>query len=103
MQLLQLLNFELLFPQKAGVAIILDGKILLLVGRGQRLGVWGILEGLEEVRIRILLLVVLGEEGGDKLLLAELVRLHGWGPEGEGGRAGWLDVGGKREPGREGD
>ena len=61
---------------------------MLLVGRGQLVrDVWGVLEGLavEKIRIRARLLVVLGEESGDELLLAELVRLHDWGPEGGGG------------------
>ena len=101
MQLLQLLNFELLLPQKAGAAIVLDGKILLLVRRGQWLrDVLCILEGLEEVRIWIWLLVVLGEEGGDELLLAELVRLHGWRSEGGRGWAGRVLVGNKNRAGR---
>jgi hypothetical protein len=88
---LQLLDFDLLLPQEAGIAIVLDGKVLLFVGGGQRVrDVLGILEGLaiEKVRIRIWLLVVLGEEGGDKVLLAELVRVHGWWSEGERGQAG---------------
>ena len=86
---MQLLDFDLLLPQKAGVAIVLDGKILLVVGGGERIrDVLGILEGLavEKVRISIWLLVVLGEEGSDKVLLSELVRLHGWGSRRRTGR-----------------
>ena len=64
----------------------------------------GILEGLaiEKVRIRTRLLVVLGEEGSNKVLLTELVRVHGRLLKGARGRAGRLGVGGKREsdPGR---
>lgn len=88
---MQLLDFDLLLPQEAGVSIVLDGKILLLGGSGQGIrNVLGILEGLaiEKVRISILLLVVLGEEGCDKLLLTELVRLHCWGVGGREGTGG---------------
>ena len=98
--MLQLLDFDLLLPQKTGVAIVLDRKILLLVGGGQRIRkALGILEGLaiKKVRIRVLLLVVLGEEGSDKILLAELVRLHGWGlRRGDGQDTGRFGGGGKR-------
>jgi hypothetical protein len=80
MQLLQLLDFDLLLPQEVGVAIVLEGKSLLLVGGGQRFrDVLGTLERLaiEKVRISALLRVVL-EEGGDEVLLAHLVCVHGW-------------------------
>lgn len=79
MQLLQLLDFELLLPQEVGIAIVLHSKGLLFVGRWQWLrDVLGVLEGLaiEKVRIRTWLLVVLGEEGGNEVLLTELVRVH---------------------------
>jgi len=79
MQLLQLLDFELLLPQEIGIAIVLHSKILLFVGGWQWLrDVLGVLEGLaiEKVRIRTWLLVVLGEEGGNEVLLTELVRVH---------------------------
>ena len=73
---------------------------MLFVGGGQRIrDVWGVLEGLaiEKVRIRSLLLVVLGEEGSDKVLLAELVRLHRWGSRrGDGQDTGRFGGGGKR-------
>jgi len=98
MELLQLLDLDLLLPQEVGVAIVLDAKVLLLVGRGQLLReVLGILEGLAivKVRIRARLLVVLGEEGGDKILLAELIRVHRWRSSGGRGRGGRSGVGGK--------
>jgi hypothetical protein len=79
-QLLQLLDLDLLLPQEAGATIVLDGEVLLLGGRGQRLrDVRGVLEGLaiEKARISIMLLAVLGEECCDKVLLAELIRVHG--------------------------
>lgn len=80
MELLQLLDFDLLLPQQIGASIVLDGEVLLLAGRGQRLrDVLGILEGLavEKVRIRTWLLAVLGENCRDKVPLAELIRMHG--------------------------
>ena len=81
MQLLQLLDFELLLPQEVGIAIVLHREVLLLVGRWYRFrDVLGVLEGMaiEKVRIRIWLLVVLGEEGGNEVLLTDLVCLHRW-------------------------
>ena len=103
MELLQLLDFDLLLPQKAGVTIVLHGEILLVVGGGwQWIGdVLCILEGraIEKVRISIRLLGFLGEEGSDEVPPAELVCLHGWGEkERKGGRLGG---GRKRGPGRE--
>jgi len=80
MQLLQLLDFDLLLPQEVGIAIVLDSKVLLFVGRWQRVrNALGILEGLaiEKVRIRTRLLIILGEESSNKVLLTELVRVHG--------------------------
>ena len=79
MQLLQLLDFDLLLPQKVGIPIVLDGEVLLLAGRGQRFrDVLGILEGLtvEKIRIRSWLLAVLGEESCDKVFLAKLICMH---------------------------
>lgn len=80
MKLLQLLDFDLLLPQEARIASVLHGEILLFARRGQGfLDSLGILEGwtIEKVRIRSRLLTVLGEEGRDKVLLAELIRMHG--------------------------
>jgi len=104
---LQLLDFELLLPQDVGIPVVLHGEVLLFVGRWQRLrDVLGILERLAIEKVRIstwLRLGVLGEEGGDEVLLTELVRVHRCWSEGERGRAGPPGVGGERKPDRQTD
>ena len=95
----------MLLPQEVGIAIVLHSEVLLFVGRWQRFrDVSGVLEGLaiEKVRIRIWLLAVLGEEGGNEVLLTDLVCLHRWLSEGGMGWAGRPGVGGERESDRKG-